>query len=111
MKVISTHINNLKRRSIWIISSYVITNLLSFITGVYLDGVVDKPVYRTLKFSFGVILLGIVILSLINSVLLIRKADTKNNIKWLIISAIPFLLFLVGLTIVLSVGDLSNLRF
>lgn len=102
MNLTSSNFTYFRKLSIWIISVYFIANILIYLSGEYLEGSINEWVYNNINLFLGLFIVGLVIMSLINSIQIIRKTDYKRNIKWLVISFLPFILFLASLIVVLT---------
>ena len=107
MKLATNNKTDFKELSVWIISVYIIGIILIILTTKYLDDFVNDWLFKNIKVFLGLLILGIIIMSLINSIQIIRKKEIKQNIKWFILSVIPFIMFLIGL--ILSVNWMNLL--
>ena len=88
---------DLKELSVWLISTYILGFILIFLTTEYLRDVLNDWLFKNIRLFLVLVIFGVVIMSLINSIKFIRKPDFKKNIKWFILSAIPFVVFMIGL--------------
>ena len=96
MKNSNSKKTDLKELSVWLISTYILGFILIFLTTEYLRDVLSDWLFENIRIFLALVIFGVVIMSLINSIKFIRKPDFKKNIKWFILSAIPFVVFIIG---------------
>jgi ABC-type Na+ efflux pump permease subunit len=84
-----------KQSSIWLISTFVLGLVLMFVTIEFLRDVLTDWLFQNIRLFLVIGILGIVIMSLINSIRCISRPDFKKHIKWVILGAVPFLVFMI----------------
>ena len=96
MKNSNSKKTDLKELSIWLISTYVIAFILIFLTTEYLRDGLSDSLFENIRIFLALVIFGVVIMSLINSIKFLRKTDFKKNFKWFILGAFPFIIFVIG---------------
>ena len=97
MKIFKSKNSNLKELSIWIFSLYILGMISVYIIVEFLGEILNNWIFKNLKLFLVLFLLGLVVMSLINSVKFLRKSDFRKHIKWFILGAVPFIIFVIGI--------------
>jgi uncharacterized membrane protein len=87
---------DLKEFSVWIFSIFCILLLLIFSITEYLRGALNEWLFENSRLFLVLLTAGVVIISFTNSLKLLRRKDAAKNAKWIILSSLPFILFMVA---------------
>ena len=85
-----------KELSVWIFSIFCISLLLIFSITEFLRGVLNEWLFENSRLFLVLLTVGVVVMSFINSLKLLRRKDASKNVKWIVLTSIPFVLFTVA---------------
>jgi hypothetical protein len=102
---------DLKELSVWIFLVFCISLLLIFSITEYLRGVLNEWLFENSRLFLIILTVGVIMMSFINSLKLLRKKDASKNAKWIILSSIPFILFTVAFLLAFNWKNIIELYF
>ena len=82
-----------KELSVWIFSIFCISLLLIFSITEFLRGVLNEWLFENSRLFLVLLTVGVVVMSFINTLKLLRRKDAYKNAEWIVLSSIPFVLF------------------